>query len=98
MTTMDAPQTIEGVHPRESSFPRDAAYPLRMKDLCAETGLPRQAIHFYIQQGLLEPGQTLIFTDKTDIWPFTLTVTNPPPAVPSAVSWETVCWNFCISS
>jgi DNA-binding transcriptional MerR regulator len=29
---------------------------LRMKDLCAETGLPRQAIHFYIQQGLLPTG------------------------------------------
>ena len=25
----------------------------RMKDLCEATGLPRQAIHFYIQQGLL---------------------------------------------
>lgn len=29
----------------------------RMKDLCEGTGLPRQAIHFYIQQGLLPPGQ-----------------------------------------
>ena len=29
----------------------------RMKDLCEATGLPRQAIHFYIQQGLLPPGQ-----------------------------------------
>ena len=29
----------------------------RMKDLCETTGLPRQAIHFYIQQGLLPPGQ-----------------------------------------
>jgi DNA-binding transcriptional MerR regulator len=28
----------------------------RMKDLCEATGLPRQAIHFYIQQGLLPPG------------------------------------------
>ncbi|MFZ1862623.1 MAG: MerR family transcriptional regulator [Polyangiales bacterium] len=29
----------------------------RMKDLCEASGLPRQAIHFYIQQGLLPPGQ-----------------------------------------
>ncbi len=29
----------------------------RMKDLCESTGLPRQAIHFYIQQGLLPPGR-----------------------------------------
>jgi len=29
----------------------------RMKDLCDLTGLPRQAIHFYIQQGLLPPGR-----------------------------------------
>ncbi|MEM7135869.1 MAG: MerR family transcriptional regulator [Myxococcota bacterium] len=28
----------------------------RMKDLCDATGLPRQAIHFYIQQGLLPAG------------------------------------------
>ena len=28
-----------------------------MKDLCAATGLPRQAIHFYIQQGLLPPAK-----------------------------------------
>lgn len=29
---------------------------LKMKDVCDATGLPRQAIHFYIQQGLLPPG------------------------------------------
>src|SRR5262249_9606159 len=28
---------------------------LRMKDLCARTGLSRQAIHFYVAQGLVEP-------------------------------------------
>lgn len=28
-----------------------------MKDLCERTGLPRQAIHFYIQQGLLPEGK-----------------------------------------
>lgn len=32
-------------------------YRYRMKDLCEATGLPRQAIHFYIQEGLLPPGQ-----------------------------------------
>jgi DNA-binding transcriptional MerR regulator len=30
---------------------------LRMKDLCELTGLERQAIHFYIQQGLLPAGR-----------------------------------------
>jgi DNA-binding transcriptional MerR regulator len=34
-----------------------AAYPYRMKDLCERTGMPRQAIHFYIQQGLLPQGK-----------------------------------------
>lgn len=29
----------------------------RMRDLCDSTGLPRQAIHFYIQQGLLPAGR-----------------------------------------
>jgi DNA-binding transcriptional MerR regulator len=33
-----------------------ASHPLRMKDLCERTGLPRQVIHFYIQQGLLPEG------------------------------------------
>jgi len=32
------------------------AYPYRMKDLCERTGLPRQVIHFYIQQGLVPEG------------------------------------------
>ncbi len=31
-------------------------FPYRMKDLCERSGLPRQAIHFYIQQGLLPQG------------------------------------------
>lgn len=30
---------------------------LKMRDLCDATGLNRQAIHFYIQQGLLPPGE-----------------------------------------
>ena len=31
-------------------------YPYKMRDLCEETGLDRQAIHFYIQQGLVPEG------------------------------------------
>lgn len=31
-------------------------YPLKMKDLCERTGLDRQTIHFYIQQGLVPEG------------------------------------------
>lgn len=31
--------------------------PFKMKDLCEQSGLPRQAIHFYIQQGLLPAGK-----------------------------------------
>ncbi len=30
---------------------------LRMRDLCEQTGLNRQAIHFYIREGLVPPGQ-----------------------------------------
>lgn len=33
-----------------------AAFPYRMKDLCERTGLLRQVIHFYIQQGLVPEG------------------------------------------
>lgn len=39
----------------EPRVDRDA-YPYRMKDLCELSGLPRQVIHFYIQQGLLPEG------------------------------------------
>ncbi|MFO0577995.1 MAG: MerR family transcriptional regulator [Polyangia bacterium] len=44
---------------RADKKPRAAAPrpPYRMKDLCERTGLPRQAIHFYIQQGLLPEGK-----------------------------------------
>lgn len=44
---------------RESILPREEGSEerLRMKDLCEATGLPRQAIHFYIHEGLLPPGQ-----------------------------------------
>ena len=41
---------------RTPSPPRPQA-PYRMKDLCELTGLPRQVIHFYIQQGLLPEGK-----------------------------------------
>ena len=37
--------------------PRDPEFPYRMKDLCDRTGLSRQVIHFYIEQGLLPEGQ-----------------------------------------
>jgi len=33
-----------------------ARFPFKMKDLCERTGLPRQVIHFYIQQGLVPEG------------------------------------------
>jgi DNA-binding transcriptional MerR regulator len=50
---------IEAPTPRDSVLPPPEGSPhtLRMKDLCERTGLPRQAIHFYIQQGLLPPGK-----------------------------------------
>lgn len=35
----------------------DAEATLRMKDLCAATGLSRQTVHYYIQAGLLPPGR-----------------------------------------
>lgn len=35
----------------------EARWCYRMKDLCDSSGLPRQAIHFYIQQGLLPAGR-----------------------------------------
>ena len=41
---------------RRASKPARPPGPYRMKDLCALTGLPRQVIHFYIQQGLLPEG------------------------------------------
>lgn len=36
--------------------PFRARYPYKMKDLSERTGLPRQVIHFYIQQGLVPEG------------------------------------------
>ncbi|WP_428265444.1 MerR family transcriptional regulator [Haliangium sp.] len=42
---------------RRAKAGRAGSHPYRMKDLCERTGLSRQAIHFYIQQGLLPPGK-----------------------------------------
>ncbi|ACY15732.1 MerR family transcriptional regulator [Haliangium ochraceum] len=39
-----------------AAAPSEGEWPYRMKELCALTGLSRQAIHFYIQQGLVPPG------------------------------------------
>lgn len=41
---------------RASAMPPPGAR-LKMKDVCDATGLPRQAVHFYIQQGLVPPGE-----------------------------------------
>lgn len=53
----DAGSSVEVFHEE----PRAAADPgskrLRMKDLCARTGLSRQAVHYYIREGLLPPGE-----------------------------------------
>jgi DNA-binding transcriptional MerR regulator len=49
------PVARSGKKPRGATPPRHLPY--RMKDLCERTGLPRQAIHFYIQQGLLPEGK-----------------------------------------
>lgn len=51
---MIARATDAGAPPEKTAAP---TWTLRMKDLCEVTGLPRQAIHFYIQQGLLPPGR-----------------------------------------
>ncbi len=42
---------------RVESEPADARYCYRMRDLCEITGLPRQAIHFYVKEGILAPGR-----------------------------------------
>lgn len=31
-------------------------FPYRMKELCEKTGVPRQVVHFYVQQGLVPEG------------------------------------------
>lgn len=44
---------------------------LRMRDLCARTGLSRQAIHFYVAQGLVEPprktGRTMAYYTEAHV-------------------------------
>lgn len=47
---------LEGSASGAESGSAPQGWSLRMKDLCDLTGLPRQAIHFYIQQGLLPAG------------------------------------------
>jgi DNA-binding transcriptional MerR regulator len=46
---------MEGIS--KAANPDGGSWRYRMKDLCEATGLPRQAIHFYIQQGLLPAGR-----------------------------------------
>jgi DNA-binding transcriptional MerR regulator len=45
--------------------------PYRMKDVCALTGLPRQVIHFYIQQGLVpegnKTGRNMAYYDESHV-------------------------------
>jgi DNA-binding transcriptional MerR regulator len=49
-------QGSERTSERASAMPPSSAR-LKMKDVCDATGLPRQAVHFYIQQGLVPPGE-----------------------------------------
>lgn len=46
----------DGFVPELEVAPEPGRAVLRMKDLCERTGLQRQAIHFYIKEGLLPPG------------------------------------------
>ena len=53
----------------ESTTLDEGRWRYRMRDLCRASGLPRQAIHFYIQQGLLPAGHktgrnTARYTDE----------------------------------
>ena len=50
--------SVSDAAPESAKLPVDReAYPYRMKDLCERTGLLRQVIHFYIQQGLVPEGR-----------------------------------------
>ena len=42
-----------------ASVAREEPWPYKMADLCRLTGLPRQAVHFYIQEGLVPPGRKM---------------------------------------
>ena len=48
---------VEHEHEHRHEQPKADTHPYKMKDLCELTRLPRQAIHFYIQQELLPPGK-----------------------------------------
>ncbi len=59
---MEAPAVVSalplgGRKPDKAKSQLDHAFPYRMKDLCELTGLERQAIHFYIQEGLVPEGR-----------------------------------------
>src|SRR5262245_49812936 len=44
---------------------------LRMKDVCARTGMSRQAIHFYVEAGLVDPpkktGRTMAYYSESQV-------------------------------
>lgn len=50
------PRAPRSARPRSRPRPRED-HPFRMRDLCEQTGLPRQVIHFYISQGLVPEGK-----------------------------------------
>ncbi|MBI2392230.1 MAG: MerR family transcriptional regulator [Deltaproteobacteria bacterium] len=54
MLGSDAPSRPSGQ--QEDQGVDRSRWPYRMRDLCERTGLPRQVIHFYIQQGLVPEG------------------------------------------
>jgi DNA-binding transcriptional MerR regulator len=54
---MDGGESMHGLAPSSSRGADRADFPYKMKDLCERTGLPRQVIHFYIQQGLVPEGK-----------------------------------------
>lgn len=60
MTDLSPPASVRHAERTAGTEPqaidRDR-YPYRMKDLCELTGLDRQTLHFYIQQGLLPEGK-----------------------------------------
>ncbi|TNF30340.1 MAG: MerR family transcriptional regulator [Deltaproteobacteria bacterium] len=55
MTSVALKASVAPVVPADDGA--DGEWTLRMKDLCSATGLQRQAIHFYIKEGLLPPGR-----------------------------------------
>jgi DNA-binding transcriptional MerR regulator len=55
--TLDRTSEYPAAPTGESAPPRDPErFPYRMRELCEMTGLPRQVVHFYIQQGLVPEG------------------------------------------